>query len=101
MEFHDAPEKNPQLFEKLLPYVIALTSIWAKQFEGLLQQQPEWYRGASPVFRGHLFALSMIHFSLGMERTFVSAPRTSSSGRSAWSGGFSGGFSGGWFSGGW
>lgn len=104
IEFHDAPEKNPQLFEKLLPYAIALnlTSIWTKQFEGLLERPPDWYVGPSPVFHGHLFALSMMHLSSGMERTFVSAPRTSSGGRSAWGGGasFGGGFSGGGFGGG-
>ena len=104
MEFHDAPEKSPKLFEKLLPYAIALilTSIWTKQFEGLLQQPPQWYVGARPGFNPALFYLGMMNLSSGMERTFVSAPRTSSSGRSAWSGGgsFGGGFSGGGFGGG-
>jgi len=104
MEFHDAPEKSPQLFEKLLPYAIALnlTSIWTKQFEGLFEHPPEWYIGPSPVFSGYLFGLSMMHLASGMERTFVSAPRTSSGGRSAWGGGtsFGGGFSGGGFGGG-
>jgi len=104
MEFHDAPEKSPKLFEKLLPYAIALnlTSIWTKQFEGLLQQSPQWYMGARPGFSPTLFYLGMTNLSSGMERTFVSAPRTSSSGRSAWGGGssFGGGFSGGGFGGG-
>lgn len=104
IEFHDAPEKSPQLFEKLLPYAIALnlTSIWTKQFEGLFERPPEWYIGPSPVFSGYLFGLSMMHLASGMERTFVSAPRTSSGGRSAWGGGasFGGGFSGGGFGGG-
>ena len=104
IEFHDAPEKSPQLFEKLLPYAIALnlTSIWAKQFEGLLDEPPTWYVGATPVFRAHLFTLSMLHLTSGMERTFVSAPRTTGGGRSAWGGGssFGGGFSGGGFGGG-
>jgi len=104
MEFHDAPEKSPELFEKLLPYAIALnlTSIWTKQFEGLLQQPPQWYVGARPGFNPTLFYLGMMNLSSGMERTFVSAPRTSSSGRSAWGGGssFGGGFSGGGFGGG-
>ena len=104
MEFHDAPEKSPKLFEKLLPYAIALnlTSIWTKQFEGLLQQPPQWYVGARPGFSPALFYLGMTNLSSGMERTFVSAPRTSSGGRSAWSGGgsFGGGFSGGGFGGG-
>ncbi len=104
IEYHDAPEKNPQLFEKLLPYAIALnlTSIWTKQFEGLLDEPPDWYVGHAPVFRAHLFTLSMLHLTSGMERTFVSAPRAASGGRSAWSGRstFGGGFSGGGFGGG-
>jgi len=104
MEFHDAPKKDPQLFSKLLPYAIAfnLTSIWTKQFEGLLQQPPDWYIGASPVFHPHFFYLSMLSLSSGMERTFISAPRTSGGGHSAWGGGasFGGGFSGGGFGGG-
>jgi uncharacterized membrane protein YgcG len=104
MEFHDAPEKSPKLFEKLLPYAIALnlTSIWTKQFEGSLQQSPQWYVGARPGFNPALFYLGMMNLSSGMERTFISAPRTSSGGRSAWSGGgsFGGGFSGGGFGGG-
>jgi len=105
MEFHDAPEKSPQLFEKLLPYAIALnlTGIWTKQFEGMLQEPPDWYAGRTPVFNGHLFALSMLNLSSGMQRTFVSAPRTSSGGgHTAWGGGghFGGGFSGGGFGGG-
>jgi uncharacterized membrane protein YgcG len=104
MEFHDAPEKNPQLFEKLLPYAMALnlTSIWSKQFEGLLKEPPNWYMGASPGFNPALFYIGMANLSSGMERTFVSAPRASSSGRSAWGGGgsFGGGFSGGGFGGG-
>ena len=104
MEFHDAPEKSPQLFEKLLPYAMAfnLTSIWTKQFEGLMSEPPRWYVGATPGFHPALFYLGMMNLSSGMERTFVSAPRTSSSGRSAWGGGssFGGGFSGGGFGGG-
>ena len=104
MEFHDAPEKSPQLFEKLLPYAIAfnLTSIWTKQFEGLMTEPPQWYVGATPGFHPALFYLGMMSLSSGMERTFVSAPRTSSGGHSAWGGGasFGGGFSGGGFGGG-
>ena len=104
IEFHNAPEKSPQVFERLLPYAIALnlTRIWTDQFKGLLTAPPEWYGGISPVFRGHIFALSMWHLSAGMNRTFASAPRTASGGRSAWGGGssFGGGFSGGGFGGG-
>ena len=104
IEFHNAPEKSPEVFEKLLPYAVALnlSGVWTKQFEGLLSEPPNWYVGASPTFSGHWFALSMLRLSSGMERSFVSAPRSASSGKSAWSGGssFGGGFSGGGFGGG-
>ena len=104
IEYHDAPEKNPKLFEKLLPYAIALnlTSLWTKQFEGLLDEPPDWYVGHAPVFRAHLFSLSMLHLTSGMERSFASAPRAASGGHSAWGGRstFGGGFSGGGFGGG-
>ena len=104
IEYHDAPEKSPALFEKLLPYAIALslTSIWTKQFEGLLREPPDWYAGRTPVFHANLFTLSMLHLTSGMQRSFVSAPRTAPGGRSAWGGGssFGGGFSGGGFGGG-
>lgn len=104
IEFHNAPEKSPQVFERLLPYAIALnlTKVWTEQFEGLLEEPPTWYRSSGPVFRAHLFTLSLWHLSAGMDRTFASAPRAASGGRSAWSGGssFGGGFSGGGFGGG-
>ena len=49
IEFHNAPEKGPELFEKLLPYAIALnlTKIWTRQFDGLLSEPPQWYTGHS------------------------------------------------------
>jgi len=104
IEYHDAPKKSPERFEKLLPYAIALnlTSIWAAQFEGLLTEPPDWYAGHAPVFRANLFAASMLHLTRGAERSFASAPRAAPSGRSAWGGGssFGGGFSGGGFGGG-
>lgn len=103
IEFSDAPEKSPQHFERLLPYAVALglTAIWVGKFEGLLREPPRWYVGG-PTFNGHLFAMSLGRLSSGMQSTFVSAPRTAPSGRSAWGGrsSFGGGFSGGGFGGG-
>ncbi len=103
IEFTDAPAKSPEHFEKLLPYAVALglTSIWVRQFEGLLKEPPAWYSGA-PSFNPALFALSLSHMSNGMQSTFASAPRTATGGRSAWGGhsSFGGGFSGGGFGGG-
>src|SRR3989338_244778 len=42
IKFHNAPEKNPQHFEELLPYAIALKieKGWAKQFKNLKMQEP-------------------------------------------------------------
>ncbi len=104
IEFTDAPAKSPEHFEKLLPYAVALglTSIWVRQFEGLLREPPQWYSGP-PTFNGALFAMSLGRLSNGMQSTFVSMPRAASGGgRSAWGGhsSFGGGFSGGGFGGG-
>jgi uncharacterized membrane protein YgcG len=104
IEFHNAPEKSPQLFEALLPYAIALnlTTVWTRQFEGLLKDAPSWYVGSgpTPLFNAHMFSSTLSTMTRTMHQTFVSAPR--SSGQSAWGGrGTSGGgFSGGGFSGG-
>ncbi|MCX6094436.1 MAG: DUF2207 domain-containing protein [Candidatus Bipolaricaulota bacterium] len=104
IEFTDAPAKNPKRFEKLLPYAVALglTSIWVRQFEGLLREPPQWYSGG-PTFNGYLFGLSLGRLAMGMQSTFVSMPRAvPTTGRSAWGGHstFGGGFSGGGFGGG-
>lgn len=104
IEFTDAPAKSPERFEKLLPYAVALglTSIWVRQFEGLLREPPQWYSGA-PTFNSHLFGLSLGRLASGMQNTFVTMPRTApTTGRSAWGGRstFGGGFSGGGFGGG-
>ncbi len=43
--FHNAPAKNPALFESLLPYamIFGLEEKWAAEFEGLYTQPPTWY----------------------------------------------------------
>ena len=104
IEFTDAPAKTPEHFEKLLPYAVALglTTIWVRQFEGLLREPPQWYSGG-PTFNSGLFCLSLARLATGMQSTFVSMPRTApTAGRSAWGGRstFGGGFSGGGFGGG-
>ncbi len=104
IEFHDAPEKSPAVFEKLLPYAIAfnLTSIWTRQFEGLITEPPQWYVGGPhmSMFNALVFSRALTGMNRSMQQTFVSAPR--SSGQSAWGGrgSFGGGFSGGGFGGG-
>jgi hypothetical protein len=95
----------PDTFEKFLPYAMALgvEHTWAKKFEGIIQNPPQWYVSPTPYvvggFHPMFFASSMHAMSSNMHEVFVSAPRSSSTG-SGWSGGGGGGFSGGGFGGG-
>ncbi|MBO9151810.1 DUF2207 domain-containing protein [Chitinophaga sp. GCM10012297] len=110
------PERTPQLFEKLLPYAIALDleNEWAEKFNTVLEQanyDPAWYDGERMNYTR--FSSS---FSNGFTSSFMTAridptpPRSSSgsssSGSSSWSsgsssGGSSGGGGGGGGGGGW
>jgi uncharacterized membrane protein YgcG len=93
----------PDTFEKYLPFAMALgiESRWAKAFQGLTVNPPNWYVGPTPyiMFNPLLFTGSMHSMAMDAHNTFVSAPRSSSSG-SGWGGGDGGGFSGGGFGGG-
>lgn len=100
LEFHNAPEKNPKLFNELLPYAIALgvEAKWAKQFKSLNidEQSTDWYSGTGN-------RLSTAAFVSGLSSDFGGAVNSGfapaqSSGVS--SGGSSGGFSGGGIGGG-
>jgi uncharacterized membrane protein YgcG len=96
INFHNAPEKNPQHFEELLPYAVALgvEKKWAEQFKDL-DMQSSWYHG--PV-GSHFTAMTLVDdigdFS-GVASSTMSATKASSGGS-----GFSGGGSGGGFGGG-
>ncbi len=101
IKFANAPEKNPKMFEKFLPYamIFGVEKAWAKQFEGLYQQpnsQKGWYSGGSAVFTGAAFANEMESFSSGA----ASAVSTGGGGASS-GGGFSGGGAGGGGGGSW
>lgn len=66
LKFHNAPEKNPKLFEKLLPYAMALKveRAWAEQFEGIYTAQPGWYSGpAGAQFNAVVFTNSLGSFT--------------------------------------
>ena len=95
IKFHNAPEKNPQTFEKFLPYamVFKLEKQWAKQFENIYLEQPVWYSGTD------LATFSAIGFVNELSN-FGSEARASFAQNSGGSSGFSGGSSGGGFGGG-
>ncbi len=98
LKFHNAPEKKPELFEKFLPYAMVLNveKEWAKQFEGIYQQQPNWYQGAANVYTAFILSDLINSMSRDMNHTFVSRP----GGGGGASGFGGGGFSGGGFGGG-
>jgi len=92
--------RSPELFEKYLPFAMAfgVEKNWAKAFEGIYSQPPEWYRGYGyPVFSPYNFTRSLSGMSTRAGSVMASAPR--SSGGSGFGGG-GGGFSGGGFGGG-
>ena len=104
-------ERTPELFEKYLPYAMALRveKKWVQAFSGIGVQSPQWYQGA----HGSSFQPSFLVNDLGVMSSqaadvMSSAPRSSggSSSDSSSSGGTSGsgfsdsGSSGGGFGGG-
>ena len=92
--------KTPELFEKFLPYAMALQveKKWVQAFSGIAMQPPNWYQGPYGAgFYPYLLVNDLNVMSHAAGSTFASAPR-SSSGASGFGGG--GGFSGGGFGGG-
>jgi uncharacterized membrane protein len=94
------PDKTPELFEKYLPYAVALDSeqAWARQFAAVLEQagqttqySPTWYV-ASHAFAMNSFAGSLSGSLSSAIAASALAPGTSSG---AGGGGSSGG-GGGW-----
>jgi uncharacterized membrane protein YgcG len=103
------PGKTPELFERYLPYAIALgvAGAWGERFESVLAAsargapgyQPYWYNGPNfSVDRVSSFSTAMAS-NLGGAISAASTPPGSSSGSGG--GGFSGGGGGGGGGGGW
>ena len=99
LDMLNSPEQTPQLFEKLLPYAIALgvENKWSKKFKSVLEKaverggyQPSWYVG---VYGFH--QLDRITNDLGSEFTSSISSASISPQSSGSSGSFGGGFSGG------
>jgi uncharacterized membrane protein len=104
IKFHNAPEKNPQRFEKFLPYamVFGVEKEWAEQFKDIYKEQPEWYEGVGgQTFNSVVLANSLNSFSRTASGSMISAPSSAGSGGSGFSGGGSGGGFGGGGGGSW
>lgn len=101
LKFHNAPEKNPQLFEACLPYamVLGVEKQWAVQFKDIYTQPPSWYNDpAGRVFAAPLFVSDLRSFTTHAGTTLSANP---ASGGGAGGGGFSGGGFGGGGGGSW
>ncbi len=88
---------HPELFDKYLPYAMAfgVERQFARAFEGIYTQAPQWYVGPSVMnFNVGHFSSSMSHLSTVAASTMSSSPR-SSSGSGFGGGGGSGGGGGG------
>ncbi len=92
-------EEDPQYFYHILPYayVLGVTDKWAKQFERIAIEPPNWYYGYDGSLFTTIWFTSMLTRS--MYYTQANMVMTKSSGGGGGIGG-GGGFSGGGFSGG-
>lgn len=108
MNLLNPPEKTPELFEKFLPYAIALDveNQWSKQFSDVFERianagqeyTPSWYYGSRWNMN------KFVAFTPAFTNSFATAISSSSTppgSRSGASGGFSGGGGGGGGGGGW
>lgn len=91
-------EKTPAMFEKFLPYAMALRveKKWVSAFQGIYTQPPQWYAGPyGGGFQPYLLVNDLDSMSSQAGMVMASSPR--SAGGSGFGGG---GFSGGGFGGG-
>lgn len=101
LQLKHPPEKTPQLFERLLPYAMALDleQRWAERFAAVFARlsaerqgySPSWYRGSH--FSGH--DLGSFAGSLGGAMSSAISSSSSAPGSSSGGGGGGGGSSGG------
>jgi uncharacterized membrane protein len=96
-------EQENLLFEKLLPYAMALNLAdkWADAFKDIYKKGPDWFEAEDMSgFNTNYLVNRLTNFNTHATTAMAASPK--SSGSSSWSGGsgFSGGFSGGGFGGG-
>lgn len=96
--------RDKDLFSKFLPYAIALDVVdsWAKAFEGIYQEPPEWYvsHGGFRTFSPYSFSRSLNSATSSLSSAMFSSPRGSGVSVGGGGGFGGGGSSGGGFGGG-
>jgi uncharacterized membrane protein YgcG len=91
-------ENSPDLFEKYLPYAMALEveKRWVQAFSGIAMQPPQWYQGGYGAgYRPNLLVNDLSMMSSRAGSVMASSPRGSSGGSGFGGGGGSGGGFGG------
>ncbi len=91
--------QSPDQFEKYLPFAMAFRceEKWAKAFEDLVSEPPDWYHGSHGAFHTSVFASDMGTLASAAGSTMASSPSSSGSGGGGSVGGGSGGGGGGGF----
>ena len=105
LNYLHSPERTPELFEKFLPYALALgvEQRWAEQFSNVLSsaaaegRSPNWYSSRSM----NTFSAGALASTLGDSLASAVASSSGSSGSGSGGGGSSGGGGGGGGGGGW
>lgn len=91
--------EDRNLFSKFLPYAIALdvADSWAKAFEGIYQEPPQWYvsSGGFRTFSPYSFSHSIGSLTSNLSSAVFSSPRGSGVGSGGGGGSSGGGFGGG------
>jgi uncharacterized membrane protein len=84
---------SPEMFERYLPYAMAfgVADKWAKAFESIYREPPQWYSGGSGQFSASSFSHSISSMSTAASSSMSSSPSSSGSGGGGSSGGGSGG----------
>ncbi|MDO8676531.1 MAG: DUF2207 domain-containing protein, partial [Candidatus Azambacteria bacterium] len=102
LRLFNAPELQPEMFEKFLPYamVLGVEDKWAQKFEGIYSTIPNWYEDPTATsFNSYVLASNLTLFNGSFNQVFsITSPRSSSG---FGGGGFSGGGSGGGGGGSW
>ena len=91
-------EEKENIFEKFLPYamVFGVVDKWAKAFEGIALQAPDWYQGSwSGGFMPLYLANSLTQATSRMGQSLATAPSSRGGGGFGGGGGGGGGFGGG------
>ena len=102
LNFHNPPDRTPELFEQYLPYALALgvEQKWAEQFSTILEKanyQPQWYMGAGiPFFNSTDFTSSISNSLSNAISSSTTAPGSSSGFGGGGGSGGGGGGGGGW-----